>query len=79
MSCGPASRGKPISQRHISTSSTNQGYSKSKIVKTSKWELQKTATPRDSEKHEDAPNTSGKHDVKSNLGLSCLVADIAVS
>lgn len=79
MSCGPASRGKPRSQRHISTSSSNQDYSKSKMVKTSKRELQKIATPRESEKHEDAPNTSGKRDVKSNPGLSCLVADIAVS
>lgn len=79
MSYGPASRGKPRSQRHVSTSSSNQEYSKSKIVKTSKRELQKIATPRESEKDEDAPNTSGKRGVKSNPGLSCLVTDIAVS
>lgn len=79
MSCGPATRGKPRSQRHASTSSSNQEYSKSKIVKTSKRDLQKIATPRESGKHEDAPNTSVKRGVKGNPGLSCLVADIAVA
>lgn len=79
MSCGPASRGKPRSQRHASTSSSNQEYPKSKIVKTSKRDLQKIAVPRESAKHEDAPNTSVKRNVKGNPGLSCLVADIAVS